>query len=97
MYQEQILRLQPKGVPEVNITVPGLDKTIQELANLSKSIAQSPHNLRLEMSQLVSFTEERLNAIQTAYQSGFVSGVVLTLIVAAVCFFLSRARNQNAT
>ena len=87
--------VQKPTIPEVNITIPGLDKTAQEISSLAKAISQAPQHLRLEASQLVSSIEDRLNIMQAAYQSGFVSGVILALVVVAAFFFLSKARNQH--
>ena len=82
------------AVPEVNITVPGMDKMVSGLSSLSQAISASPQKLREEALQLVSSVEGRLQLAQTAHNVGFFNGCGVTLVLTLILYFvLSKRKN----
>ena len=81
-YLETLLRPPPR--PEVNVTVPGMDKMASGLSSLSQAISASPQKFREEVYQLVSLVEDRTRSHQIAHNLGFVNGAGLGLTISLI-------------
>ena len=87
--------LRSPTVPEVNVTIPGMDKVASGLSELQQAISQSPHKLRLEASQLVSSLEEKFQLIKSAHNVGFFNGAGAVIALTLILYFVF-SRKKNA-
>lgn len=80
--------------PEVNVTIPGMDKMAAELSSLHQAVTRLPKQLREEARQLVSSVREEFQLVQSAHSLGFFNGCGVTLVLSLIFYFVfSRKKN----
>ena len=86
--------LRNPAAPEVNVTIPGMDKMASGLSNLSQAISQSPQKFSEEARQLVSTVKDQLQLTQAAHNVGFLNGAGVVLVLSLILYFVS-SRNRK--